>query len=64
MGLLAGWLHLTGAMYLSINNLQCGVRYLQQNVLCYTVLPGSSEPSLDKLNHVLKPLIVEVVQLQ
>jgi hypothetical protein len=64
MGLLAGWPHSTGAMYLAINFLQRGVRYLQRNILCYAVLPGPSEPSLEQLNHILESLIAEVVQLQ
>jgi hypothetical protein len=64
MGLLAGRPHSTGALYIAINDLMRGVRYLQRNIICYTVLPGPNEPSLEQLNHVLEPLSVEIIALQ
>jgi hypothetical protein len=64
MGLLAGRPHSTGALYIMINDLLRGVRFLQRNIICYTVLPGPSEPSLEQLNHILEPFSLEIAQLQ
>ena len=63
MGLLAGRPHLTGAMYIMINDLPRGSRFLQRNVVCYAVLPGPHEPSLEQLNHGLEPLCAEISRL-
>ncbi|TFK78213.1 hypothetical protein K466DRAFT_507641, partial [Polyporus arcularius HHB13444] len=55
--------HSVGAIYISFNNLDRSVRYLQRNVHLITVIPGPTEPSLEQLNHILEPIVVEMKTL-
>jgi hypothetical protein len=47
-----------------INDLPHAVHFLQRNVICYAILPGPTEPSLEQLNHVLELLSIDIAQLQ
>lgn len=55
--------HSAGGVYVSLNNLDRRVRFLQHNVHLTTVIPGPKEPSLEQLNFVLEPLMGELQQL-
>ena len=54
--------HSEGAIYLSVLNLPCRERYLQENIILAGVIPGPKEPSL-VMNSFLQPIIDELKQL-
>ncbi|KAH9935806.1 hypothetical protein B0H21DRAFT_878742 [Amylocystis lapponica] len=49
--------HSCGGVYITCNNLHRSVRYLQQNIILVTTVPGPKEPSLEQLNYVFAPLV-------
>lgn len=55
--------HSSGAIYLTIQNLPREVRNLKTNVILVGVIPGPSEPRTFELNHLIKPLVDELLQL-
>jgi hypothetical protein len=52
-----------GAIYLICMNLPISVRYRLENVYLVGVLPGPNEPSLDQVNHFLRPLVDDLINL-
>ena len=56
--------HSTGPVYITINDLPRDHRFLQVNVICPCVMPGPGEPDSIQLNHVLEPLVHELIQLK
>jgi hypothetical protein len=49
-----------GAILLICLNLPPTQRYKVKNVFLFRIIPGPKEPSLDKVNHLLRPLVVEL----
>ncbi|TFK82047.1 hypothetical protein K466DRAFT_443405, partial [Polyporus arcularius HHB13444] len=62
-GIIKGRHHSTGGMYITFNNLDRSVRYLQHNVHLAMNIPGPKEPSLEQLNHLIEPLYEEMNEL-
>lgn len=52
-----------GAIYLICMNLPISIRYRLENVYLVGVLPGPNEPSLDQVNHFLRPLVDDLIRL-
>ena len=50
-----------GAMYLTIMNLPTKVRFKQENVLLFGLIPGAKEPKYH-LNSMLNPLVQELLR--
>ena len=50
-----------GAVYLTILNLPCQERYLQENVMLLGVIPGPKEPR--HINSLLEPFVKEMMSL-
>ena len=48
-----------GAIYMTVHNLPCNLRYCQENVILIGIIPGPSEPSIS-LNSYLTPLVEEL----
>ena len=55
--------HSCGGVYISMNNVIRGERFLQRNVQLVTTIPGPKEPKLLQLNHILDPVVQEFHQL-
>ena len=55
--------HSCGAIYLTINNLPRSVRNKIKNIILVGMIPGPEEPSKDKMNHYLRPLVDELEAL-
>ncbi|KAH9839027.1 uncharacterized protein C8Q71DRAFT_893893 [Rhodofomes roseus] len=55
--------HSTGAIYVTICNNPRHIRFLRLETILVCTLPGPHEPSLEQLNHVLEPLVEEVIEL-
>lgn len=51
-----------GAIYMVCLNLPPEIRYRFENMYLVGVIPGPSEPSLDQINHMLKPLVDDLLQ--
>lgn len=49
-------MHSTGAVFVTIDNLPRGVRYLRENTFLIGLIPGPHEPNTDQLNELLAPL--------
>ncbi|KAF9489274.1 hypothetical protein BDN71DRAFT_1530062 [Pleurotus eryngii] len=64
LGLLSNRPHSTGLAYMSINDLKCDIRFLQTNVVCAFVMPGTKEPDTQQINHCLEPLVLDLLQLK
>ncbi|PIL26911.1 hypothetical protein GSI_10049 [Ganoderma sinense ZZ0214-1] len=59
----AGKSHSVGAIYLVCNNLPPHLRYKPENICLVGIIPGPREPQLHQLNHLLRPLIDELLVL-
>jgi len=59
----AGKSHSTGAIYMICLNLPPELRFKLENVYLVGVIPGPKEPSLDEINHFLRPLVDDLLQL-
>jgi hypothetical protein len=46
-----------GAMYMVCLNLPPGLRYKVENMFLVGIIPGPHHPSLDQINHILRPLV-------
>ncbi len=51
-----------GPMYMVCFNLPPHLRYRMENIFLVGVIPGPREPALDQINHLLKPLVDDLVQ--
>lgn len=51
----------TGAMYMVCLNLPPEIRYDFENIYLVGIIPGPSEPSLTEINHLLEPLIKDLL---
>lgn len=58
----AGKSYSTGAMYMICLNLPMHLRYQLENVYLVGIIPGPREPSLHQINHLLRPLVNELIQ--
>lgn len=52
-----------GAIYLVCLNLPPHLRYRPENICLVGIIPGPNEPSLQEINHLLRPLIDEMLVL-
>ena len=52
--------HSLGAITLVCLNLPPTQRYKAQNMFVFGIIPGPKEPSLEQINHLLKPLVEEL----
>ncbi|KAG8977116.1 hypothetical protein FRB93_012274 [Tulasnella sp. JGI-2019a] len=59
-----GRLHSCGMIYLCLLNLARSVRYKPRYIFVVGAIPGPFEPSLLQLNHILKPMTDEFIELQ
>nr|VWO94125.1 Immunoglobulin G-binding protein A (IgG-binding protein A) (Staphylococcal protein A) (SpA) [Ganoderma boninense] len=59
----AGRHHSIGAIYLALLNLPVHLRYRPENIYLAGIIPGPHEPSLHQLNHLLRPLVDELLDL-
>ncbi len=59
----AGQSHSIGAIYLACLNLPPKIRFRPENIFLAGVIPGPSEPSNHELNHLLRPLVDQLLQL-
>jgi len=57
----AGKVYSTGAMSMICLDLPPSLRYQAENIYLAGILPGPHEPSLDEINHFLRPLVDELV---
>jgi hypothetical protein len=49
-----------GAIVLICLNLPPTQQYKVKNVFLFGIIPGPNKPSLDKVNHLLQPLVIEL----
>ncbi|CDO77460.1 hypothetical protein BN946_scf184881.g3 [Trametes cinnabarina] len=59
----AGKSHSIGAIYLVCMNLPDTIRYRPENIYLAGIIPGPKEPELTQINHLLRPLIDELLVL-
>ncbi|OJT02580.1 hypothetical protein TRAPUB_6902, partial [Trametes pubescens] len=59
----AGKSHSVGAIYLACLNLPPHIRYRPENIYLAGIIPGPHEPHLHQLNHLLRPLVDELLEL-
>ncbi len=59
----AGKSHSIGAMYMACLNLPIELRYAPENIYLAGIIPGPREPKLHQLNHLLGPLVDELLTL-
>nr|VWO97532.1 Adenylate cyclase (EC (ATP pyrophosphate-lyase) (Adenylyl cyclase) [Ganoderma boninense] len=59
----AGKSHSIGAIYLINNNLPPSLRFRPEYVYLAAIIPGPKEPSVDQINHFLRPLVDELLEL-
>lgn len=52
-----------GAIYLVCLNLLAGIRHDVVNMFLVGVIPGPHEPSKEQINHILRPLVDDLLQL-
>lgn len=52
-----------GAIYLAVNNLPRSERFKPENIILVGVMPGPTEPKKAEINHYLKPLVDELLEL-
>ena len=52
-----------GAIYMVCLNLPPAIRYKIENMYLVGIIPGPKEPSLHQINHVLSPLVDELLEL-
>lgn len=53
----------TGGMYMVCLNLPPALRYKVENMFLVGVIPGPSGPSLHQINHILRPLVTDLLDL-
>ena len=51
-----------GAIYMVLLNLPVDVRYQVENMYLVGIIPGPQEPSLEQINHVLGPLVDDLLR--
>lgn len=51
--------HSVGCILLVCFNLPPEIRYKQENIFLFGIIPGPREPKLDQMNHLLRPLVNE-----
>ena len=59
----AGKVQSVGAIYLVCLNLPAQMRFRPENICLVGIIPGPSEPSLHQINHFLRPLVTELLEL-
>ena len=59
----AGKKYSAGAIYMVCLNLPPALRYRPENIYLACVFPGPHEPSMEQINHVLRPLIDDLLKL-
>ncbi len=59
----AGKSHSIGAIYLACLNLPPKIRFRPENIFLAGIIPGPSEPSNHQLNHLLRPLVDQLLEL-
>lgn len=59
----AGKSHSVGAIYMACLNLPPNLRYQTENIYLAGIIPGPNEPSLDELNHFVKLLVDDLIDL-
>lgn len=59
----AGRHHSVGAIYLALLNLPIHLHYRPENIYLAGIIPGPNEPSLHQINHLLRPLVDELLDL-
>lgn len=59
----AGKSHSIGAIYMVCMNLPVHLRYRPENIYLVAIIPGPKEPETHQLNHLLRPLIDEMLIL-
>ena len=52
-----------GAIYMVCLNLPPAIRYKMENMYLVGIIPGPKEPSLHQINHLLSPLVDELLEL-
>ena len=55
--------HSTGVIYAAIANLPREIHFRRENMLILGILPGPNEPSLQRMNHYLSPIVDELMEL-
>ncbi|KAH9834853.1 uncharacterized protein C8Q71DRAFT_710648 [Rhodofomes roseus] len=56
--------HSTGAVYVTICNNPRHKRFLREESILVSGIPGPHEPSLEQLNHILEPFVQDVKELE
>ncbi|TDL13640.1 hypothetical protein BD410DRAFT_872916 [Rickenella mellea] len=56
-------LHSTGALYMCCLNNPRGFRYLREETILVLLIPGPHEPSLEQINCVLEPVVLNFLKL-
>ena len=51
-----------GAIYMVLLNLPVDIRYRVENMFLVGIIPGPREPSLEQINHVLRPLVDDLLR--
>lgn len=49
-----------GAIYMVILNLPAAIRYRPENICLVGIIPGPKKPSMEQMNHFLKPIVDEM----
>ncbi len=51
-----------GAIYMVLLNLPVDIHYRVENMFLVGIIPGPAEPLLDQINHILEPLVDDLLQ--
>lgn len=51
-----------GSIYMVLLNLPVDIRYQVENMFLVGIIPGPAEPSLEQINHILEPLVNDLLQ--
>lgn len=51
-----------GGMYMALLNLPPAIRHDMENIFLAGIVPGPSEPSMSQINHVLRPLVDDLLE--
>lgn len=51
-----------GSVYMVLLNLPVDIRYQVENMFLVGIIPGPAEPSLEQINHILEPLVNDLLQ--
>lgn len=52
-----------GAIYMVCLSLPAAIRYKAENIFLVSIIPGPKEPNVTQLNHLLKPMVDDFLQL-